>query len=182
MMVTGSHGVRMQYDFAQICLVCPGAVSAAAPRWLRLTRSGDTITGYDSPDGTRWTKVGTATLAGLPPAAAQIGLFTTSPQYLQTSLGEASISGGPSVATGVFDNVSLTWPSGSWAGDDVGGGGGSPGSSAGFSQAAGHVHNYRQRRHAPVVSGGGGGGVTIAPSRGHVRQDLSSWLSWGRCS
>jgi hypothetical protein len=161
MIVTGSHGVRMQYDFTQDMPGLPGAVSAAAPRWLRLTRSGDTITGYDSPDGTRWTKVGTATLAGLP-SAAQIGLFTTSPQYLQTSLGEASISGGPSVATGVFDNVSLTWPSGSWAGDNVGGGGGSPGSSAGFSQAAGTFTITGSGDIAPVVSGGGGGGVTIA--------------------
>ena len=114
MMVTGSHGVRMQYDFTQDLSGLAGAVSAASPRWLRLTRSGDTITGYDSADGTHWAKVGTATLAGLPPAA-QVGLFTTSPQYLQTSLGEASVSGGPSVATGVFDHVSLTWPGGSWS-------------------------------------------------------------------
>ena len=36
------------------------------PRWLRLTRTGDMITGYDSADGTHWTKVGTVTLPGLP--------------------------------------------------------------------------------------------------------------------
>jgi ABC-type transport system involved in multi-copper enzyme maturation permease subunit len=161
MMITGSHGVRMQYDFTQDVPGLPGAVSAASPRWLRLTRSGDTITGYDSADGTHWAQVGTATLTALPPAA-QVGLFTTSPQYLQTSLGEASISGGPSVATGVFDHVGLTWRSGSWAGDNVGGGGGSPGSTAGFSQTAGTFTITGSGDIAPAVSGGGGVGVTIA--------------------
>ena len=66
MMVTGGHGVRMQYDYTGDMPGLAGAVSAASPRWLRLTRSGDTITGYDSANGTHWTKVGTVTLAGLP--------------------------------------------------------------------------------------------------------------------
>ena len=45
MMVTGSNGVRMQYDYTGDIAGLPGRVSAARPRWLRLTRSGDTITG-----------------------------------------------------------------------------------------------------------------------------------------
>ena len=161
MMVTGSHGVRMQDDFTQDMPGLPGAVSATSPRWLRLTRSGDTITGYDSADGTHWAQVGTATLAGLP-QVAQVGLFTTSPGYLQTSLGEASVSGGPSVATGVFDHVGLSWPSGAWAGDNVGGGGGSPGGTAGSSRAADTFTITGTGDIAPVVAGGGGAGVTIA--------------------
>jgi ABC-type transport system involved in multi-copper enzyme maturation permease subunit len=160
MMVTGSHGVRMQYDFTHDVAGLAGAVSAASPRWLRLTRSGDTITGYDSADGTHWARVGTATVAGLPPAA-QVGLFTTSPQYLQTSLGEASVSGGPSVAIGVFNHVSLTWPGGSWVGGNLGGGGGGPGNT-GFSQAAGTFTVTGSGDIAPAVSGGGGVGVTVA--------------------
>ena len=59
MMVTGGHGVRMQYDYTPTRPACRD-VSAGSPRWLRLTRSGDTLTGYDSPDGSRWTEVGTA--------------------------------------------------------------------------------------------------------------------------
>ena len=51
-MVTGSHGVRMQDDYTHDVAGTPGTVSAASPRWLRLTRAGDTITGYDSIDGT----------------------------------------------------------------------------------------------------------------------------------
>jgi ABC-type transport system involved in multi-copper enzyme maturation permease subunit len=159
MMVTGRHGVRMQDDFTRDVPGMPGAVSATSPRWLRLTRSGDTVTGYDSADGSHWAQVGTATLAGLP-QVAQVGLFTTSPQYLQTSLGEASISGGPSVATGVFDHVGLSWPRGAWAGDNVGGS--SPGNTAGSSQAAGTFTVTGTGDIAPVVSGGGGAGVSIA--------------------
>jgi ABC-type transport system involved in multi-copper enzyme maturation permease subunit len=151
----------MQDDFTQDVSGLPGALSATSPRWLRLTRSGDTITGYDSADGTHWAQVGTATLAGLP-QVAQVGLFTTSPGYLQTSLGEASVSGGPSVATGVFDHVGLSWPSGAWADDNVGGGGGSPGGTAGSSQAAGTFTVTGSGDIAPVVSGGGGPGVTLA--------------------
>ena len=55
MMVTGAHGVRMQYDYTKDAAGLPGAVSAATPRWLRLTRTGDRITGYDSADGAHWT-------------------------------------------------------------------------------------------------------------------------------
>ena len=117
MMVTGSHGVRMQYDYTGDMPGLAGSVSAASPRWLRLTRSGGTLTGYDSANGTRWTRVGTVTLAGLA-STVQGGLFATSPQYSQTSLGSASVNGGPSRATGVFDHLSLRgdWPGGAWAG------------------------------------------------------------------
>ena len=48
MMVTGGHGVRMQYDYTGDIAGLPGTASAATPRWLRLVRSGDTLTGYDS--------------------------------------------------------------------------------------------------------------------------------------
>ena len=56
MMVTGGNGVRMQWNYTGDTPGLPGAVSAASPRWLRLTRDGDTITGYDSTDGTHWTR------------------------------------------------------------------------------------------------------------------------------
>ena len=47
MMITGSHGVRMQDNFTQDIAGLPGSVSATSPRWLRLTRSGDTLAGYE---------------------------------------------------------------------------------------------------------------------------------------
>jgi ABC-type transport system involved in multi-copper enzyme maturation permease subunit len=122
MMVTGSHGVRMQWDFTHDVAGEAGTVSAASPRWLRLTRSGDTITGYDSPDGAHWTRVGTATLTGLP-STAQTGLFAASPGYsvTTTSLGGGSSKGGPTLATGTFDQVSRqgAWPAARWTGQDL---------------------------------------------------------------
>jgi hypothetical protein len=74
-MVTPGHGVRMQYDYTHDIAGLSGTPSAASPRWLRLTRSGDTVTGYDSTDGTHWTRMGTATVAGLPPTVQAVSLF-----------------------------------------------------------------------------------------------------------
>ncbi len=108
-MVTPGHGVRMQYDYTHDLAGLPGIPSAASPRWLRLTRSGDTINGYDSTDGTHWTEIGTATLAGLP-STVQAGLFAASPQYVLGAQGFANNNNQPTYDTQVsadFDHVSL---------------------------------------------------------------------------
>ena len=171
MMVTGGHGVRMQYDFTHDIAGLPGAVSAQAPRWLRLTRSGDTITGYDSADGTHWTEVGTVTLAGLP-STVQVGLFATSPAYQQLSQFFGGTTGqvGPSLATGVFDHVSLTGGKragqvggGAWTGDNVGNQGAfgpQTGQLETFGRAGGRFTVTGSGDIAPQVPGGGDGGAT----------------------
>jgi ABC-type transport system involved in multi-copper enzyme maturation permease subunit len=164
MMVTGGHGVRMQYDYTGDAPGLAGSVTAASPRWLRLSRSGDTLTGYDSADGTHWARVGSAVLAGLP-AAVQGGLFATSPQYFQTSLGVAALNSGGSQATGVFDHLGLlgAWPGGRWAGTAIGAPGGpAAGSPGGFQDAAGRFTVTGTGDIAPSVSGASGLGVTIA--------------------
>jgi ABC-type transport system involved in multi-copper enzyme maturation permease subunit len=172
MMATGSHGVRMQYNFTGDTAGMPGTVSAAHPRWLRLTRSGDTITGYDSADGTHWTPVGTVQLAGLP-STVQVGMFATSPGYTvtQSSFGGNSNNGGPAQATGVFDHVRLTGgaPGGTWTGTAVGrggpvGGGPGPGGGAGsapFTTAGGTFTLTGSGDIAPVTPGPGGGLPTV---------------------
>jgi hypothetical protein len=128
-MATPGHGVRMQWNYTNDAAGLPGAVSAASPRWLRLTRSGDRITGYDSADGSHWTKIGTATLAGLP-STVQAGLFAASPPYVAASQGFASNNFAPQYtqATTVFDRVSLaggqpgaTWSAGAAGGSSAGG-------------------------------------------------------------
>jgi hypothetical protein len=163
-MVTGSRGVRMQYDYTRDSAGLPGNVSAAQPRWLRLTRSGDTITSYDSADGAHWLKVGTARLTGLP-ATVQIGIFATSPNDVQSarSFGGSSDLGGPSQATGVFRDVSLSGGAAGarWAGDAIGGGGplgsarAAGGSRAGFPGAGGSFTLTGSGDIAPVVPGPG---------------------------
>ncbi|WP_129771435.1 ABC transporter permease subunit [Streptomyces sp. L-9-10] len=124
LMLTGDHGVRMQYDYRHDIAGSDGGVSATSPRWLRLTRAGDTITGYESADGERWAKVGTARLSGLP-RTVRVGLFATSPGDLTlrpVGLGGATEEVRFTQAGATFDNVVLKGaPSGGrWSGDAVG--------------------------------------------------------------
>jgi hypothetical protein len=123
-MVTGSHGVRMQYDYTHDIAGRTGSPSVAKPAWLRLTRSGDTITGYDSADGTHWTRIGTATLTGLP-STVQAGMFAASPNVFLSSQGFASNEGAgfSTLGTGTFGHVSHqgNWPASLWSGSQVGG-------------------------------------------------------------
>ena len=116
-MVTGAHGVRMQYNFTHDI----AGTGTAAPQWLRLTRSGDTITGYDSADGKQWTKIGSAVVSGLPPTA-QVGLFVASPDFNEATGNGDNRIGGPTAASAVFDHVHLTGGSAgqSWTGSQVG--------------------------------------------------------------
>ncbi|MFI6317095.1 DUF1349 domain-containing protein [Nonomuraea sp. NPDC050556] len=108
-MITGSHGVRMQHDYTHD--VAGGPVSG--PLWLRLTRAGDTLTGYSSTDGSTWTQVSTAKLGGLP-ETVEIGMFATSPGNLWDSAQAFA------QATATFDQVKLEGANGSWRHDDVG--------------------------------------------------------------
>jgi hypothetical protein len=102
-MATGSQGVRMQYNFTEDIAGSPGGVSAQSPRWLRLTRSGDILTGSESTDGAQWTRVSTAHLSGLP-TTVQVGLFVASPCNLSTDDDACRLT----QATATFDHVSLT--------------------------------------------------------------------------
>ena len=156
MMATGSHGVRMQYDFTQDTAGLPGTVSAASPRWLRLTRAGDTITGYDSADGTRWTEVGRATLPGLPPTV-QIGLFATSPAA-PTQASHVQAGSDATTAADAVDHVSLqgTVPGATWTGTAIGG---SPFPAGGVAPTA-PLPGFHQAGDTYTVTGGG----DIAPA------------------
>jgi ABC-2 family transporter protein len=113
-MATGSHGVRMQYNFTHDV-----AAGNASAQWLRLTRSGDSVTGYESADGRHWTAIGTAVLTGLP-ASAQAGLFVASPTF-QDAVGTGD--NGVEVttqATATFSHVALTGSGSHWVATAVG--------------------------------------------------------------
>ena len=124
MMVTGSNGVRMQWDYINDTpglvkgVGAAGGVSASAPRWLRLVRDGGTITGYDSADGTHWALVGTATLPGLT-STVQAGLFAAGSYYESRFC--TFDSNFCTRATGVFRHIGLSWPATGWTGTNVGG-------------------------------------------------------------
>lgn len=161
-MVTGRHGVHLQHDYTHDVSGSAGGVSAASPRWLRLTRSGDRVTGYESTDGTRWTEVGVADLPGLG-TSAEVGLFVASPDHEETTLsfGGSATVGGPSLARATFDDVTVAdgWRAGAWRGDLLGGpatGPGAPPSGrepGGFQEAAGRFTVTGAGDIAPLVGG-----------------------------
>jgi ABC-type transport system involved in multi-copper enzyme maturation permease subunit len=164
MMITGDHGVRLEYNYTHDTAGLPGSVTAASPRWLRLTRTADTITGYDSADGRRWNLVGTAQLGGLP-ATVQAGMFATSPVCTVNTPGAigSSNQSGPSQATAVLDDVSLhgSWPAHAWTGDNVGRGPAAPGTGFGYFHQSGSVFTVSGSGDiAPLVAGPSAAGPT----------------------
>ncbi|MFD5325201.1 ABC transporter permease subunit [Streptomyces sp. NPDC127092] len=128
-MVTGAHGVRMQYDYTGDIAAAgsSGGVSEGSARWLRLVRAGSLLTGYVSADGSHWSWVGTARLAGLP-ATVQAGLFVASPQAMEETPVGAGFS--PAVARGDFGRPVLggDWSDEDWTGTQVGDDAGTSGS------------------------------------------------------
>jgi PKD repeat protein len=91
--VTPGNGIHLQYDFTGD--QSPGGPAPGLPVWLRLTRTGDTVTAETSPDGTTWTTVGATTLSFTGPA--EIGLAVTA-------------HNGTALSTATFDNLTLTTP------------------------------------------------------------------------
>ena len=153
MMVTGGHGVRMQDDYTQDIGGLTGGVSAASPRWLRLVRSRDMLTGYDSVDGTHWTLVGTTRLSGLA-TGVQAGIFVASPD----SVTDENV--GATLASGTFDHVTVAGarPGSRWVGQDVGSGATGNPLSGGYRQSAGVFTLQGSGDIAPAVRNSAGSG------------------------
>jgi ABC-type transport system involved in multi-copper enzyme maturation permease subunit len=122
-MVTGEHGVRMQYNYTGDIAGPANTVSTTSPQWLRLTRTGSTVTGYASTDGTTWTKVGTVHLAGLP-TTVPAGMFVASPGATTFTQHLGGSTGGGSSTTGAatFDSLDLQghYPNNAWTGTQIG--------------------------------------------------------------
>ncbi|HET6530506.1 MAG TPA: ABC transporter permease subunit [Actinoplanes sp.] len=97
--VTPRHGTRLLADFTHDELAGSGS-------WLRLVRSGPTVTGFWSADGRTWQQ------SGIParlPATVEIGLFVTSPPRVVVERGPGSTAMGELRTEGraVFDAVSI---------------------------------------------------------------------------
>ena len=165
-MATGSHGIRFQYDYTHDTAGPPGIVTAATPRWLRLVRSGDTIIGYTSANGHRWTEVGSTRLPGLP-ATVQVGLFVTSPADFSGSTGY------PTLATATFDHITVN---------------GAPAATTSWHRPG---HRHRRDRFYPTLASGsyhqsgssvvvtGSGDIAPAVVAGLVTHTASSSLPFG---
>ena len=168
MMVTAGHGVRMQWDYTQDTPGLAGPVGPASPRWLRLVRAGDTVTGYDSADGSGWVRVGSATLGGLP-SVVQAGLFAASPDYSNVtsqSIGVGSGSGGTTQATAAFDHVALNGAGGRWAGTAVGG------TAAAEGPSGSSLDGYRRSGAGFSVAGSGDIAPVAPAGDGSVAQPI----------
>lgn len=102
--VTSGQGVRLLADFTVDRVVAEDT----APRWLRLTRSGSSVTAHESADGSDWHDVGTVEVPGLP-ATAEVGLFVNSPPevVLGRAAGSTSVGERATISTATFDSVSL---------------------------------------------------------------------------
>ena len=93
MVVSAARGFAFQWrptDGATSSSISAG--TGTAPEWIKLTRSGSTISAYESSDGSTWTSVGTQTISL--PTTAYVGLAVTSHQD-------------GSLATATFDNVTV---------------------------------------------------------------------------
>lgn len=156
-MLTGGHGVRMQHDFtADIA----GPQSTADQQWLRLTRTGKTLSGSTSPDGEHWSTLGTVQLDGLG-NEVQAGMFVSSPEHVEITRGFGSVdaNGGPTSVTTTFDEVGVDgdW-SASWQGTEVGG---PSGMDSGFTENDGAFTVTGHGDIAPLVPDQGSRGRTV---------------------
>lgn len=90
--VTPSNGIAFQYGYSN---TVPGGSYSFPQAWLKLARSGATITAYSSADGISWTQVGSTTIPMADPAT--IGIFTCS-------------HNAAAVCSASIDNVSIAPP------------------------------------------------------------------------
>lgn len=106
LVVTPGHGVRLQTGYES---GGAGGGTGGVPRWLRLTRSGTTVTGHESADGRDWRRVGSVRLPDLP-STALAGMFVAAPDDIRVErrFGGESVSGQPAATRATFDNVSVS--------------------------------------------------------------------------
>ena len=88
-----ANGLLFQSRVSQGGVSTNRTVNGAAPRWVRLVRSGNTLTGYQSADGTKWRQISSATVPL--PVHVYVGLAVTS----HTA---------STAATASFSNVTVT--------------------------------------------------------------------------
>jgi hypothetical protein len=92
-LVSAAKGIAFQRrPAAGGTTVHTAGTQSTAPRWVKLTRTGNLFSAYESPDGNAWTLIGSDTVTM--PTAAFIGLAVTSHDM-------------STAATATFDSVSV---------------------------------------------------------------------------
>jgi hypothetical protein len=92
--LTPGNGAAFQYrTSAGAASGWTGQIAAAAPEWVKLVRSGSTVTGYASTDGINWTQLGSITISV--GATVDVGLAVTA-------------HNNSALSTATFDNVRVT--------------------------------------------------------------------------
>jgi regulation of enolase protein 1 (concanavalin A-like superfamily) len=116
MAVTPGNGTAFQWrvNVNDVSLHTAGPV-VTAPHWVRLVRSGNTLTGYTSPNGTTWTLVGTVSIAlpstvyvGLPITSHNNGLLATAVIDQVTLSASASLQSQDVGSTGVAGSTTVS--------------------------------------------------------------------------
>lgn len=102
-LLTAENGVRMQADFTHDV----AGSSSTGSRWLRLTRTGASVTGYESADGVTWKKIATMTPAL--PDTTEVGfMVSAAPRlFVQRGMGSSSLGAQGASANATFDDVTL---------------------------------------------------------------------------
>jgi regulation of enolase protein 1 (concanavalin A-like superfamily) len=95
MLVTPANGIVLQARSAAggITSILSQMPDVTAPYWVRLTRTGNSFTGYASSDGTSWTSFGSVTI----PMAATTYLGLPATSHNNANLGAA-----------LFNNIQIT--------------------------------------------------------------------------
>lgn len=157
-LATPGDGVRFQANYT----IDRAGGAGAAPRWLRLTRTGTTVAGYESADGAAWQQVGSVDLAGLP-ATVPVGFFVNSPDQLEYErfFGGSSSGERPTSGRAEFDRVRLAPapPAAAWERTDT---------SRGFVRTGGE---FRQDGERFTVEGSGDL-VLDPPDTDHAQMSL----------
>jgi regulation of enolase protein 1 (concanavalin A-like superfamily) len=93
--VSPGKGIVMQYRTVESgASASTPARAGAAPKWVRLTRRGDTFIGETSSDGSVWIEIGRMTMAL---TSTRVGLAVTS-------------HNNGTLATAAFDDISIRRP------------------------------------------------------------------------
>lgn len=92
MLASAASGLSFQRRISTGAASSSTTISGSAPKWIRLVRTGNSLTGYVSPDGATWTQVGTETVSM--GANIHIGLAVTS-------------HNNSVLCTAVFDNIAV---------------------------------------------------------------------------